>query len=132
MQHTGIVQHSHVNLLATTAGLPSGDGVGINCISYSLLPTIEYVTKTPQHSLLKFNETKQKKEGKQSKMSLIFILQQPAGLWRADIDGGVNGDSLTSFPSLLPLVEPFLAASSNSLISLKQLATGGSIDLSHC
>lgn len=61
MQHVRIVQHGHVNLLATTAGLPSGDGVGINCISYTLLPTIEYVTKTPQHSPLKFNETKQKK-----------------------------------------------------------------------
>lgn len=77
--HVRIAQHGHMGLLATTPGWPSGDGTGINCISSALLPTIEYVTKTSQHNPLKFNETKpkeKKRKGKQSKPSLIFILQQ--------------------------------------------------------
>lgn len=88
------------------------------------------MTKAIQHSPLNWSEIRQKKKGtKQSKVSLIFICGGPAAgqYWWWN-----ERQALTSSPPLLPLAKLLFAASSKSLISLKQLATGGSIDPSFC
>lgn len=70
------------------------------------------------------------KTDKQSKVSLIFIWWQACNGLILTVEW--TKDSLTFSLLLLPLAEPLLAVSSDSLISLKQLATGGSTDLSLC
>lgn len=78
-----------MDLLATTAGSAMAWGlIALAPLSYR---GKENMTKVPQHSPLKFNETRQQKKRGGQTIKSVFNIHSAAGLRQADIDGGMSG-----------------------------------------